>query len=209
MAIRLPDLSGSKCRYVITCGSVQETDNQEFLDWVKIDRTMIAAWEPDGHKHFVRLRTGGDFPTHFHLDVVSTDFFEKSDDFPATTNSLDELLAAAERIVGHDIGVHADAHFVVPLGELPALISMTIPPVVIGKVTVKMTEGALSVEGAPIHSIRWTVKGGKEAIVTLKARRFIRAATESYLFDVLSLLREVFDGLMTGRLHDGQTKKQN
>jgi len=184
MGLRIPNLKRSRCRLLTACGLVL-TEDPNSLRWLKeqqegewwTGRAMVS-----GNSVYVRARfRGSSGKQHFHVDVARADFFKsRGHSPPKCTRRMSEIHGAIAHLFGQKIDVRISGSFDVREASLPPVIRSTLVEVQAGNLSIRMTGGTLSVRGAPIDRIAWSLIGEKNAVVHLEGRSIV-TIDESYL----------------------------
>jgi hypothetical protein len=205
MELRLPNLKGTSCRLLVMCGRI-ETKEKRIIAWLKAHKKMIAKTKIDGEPVSIRLLCSDAQPeNHFHLDIATAEVFEGKK-LPKPTHKMAEIRKELDEVEELEVRTDVEGVFGVPVGDLPSIIQATLFETKVGEVTIKMTGGRLSVEGAPIQTINWSVpKGKKDATVILEGKMACKI-TASYLEDSWSLIRSAFTAFIQGGVPRGKGK---
>jgi hypothetical protein len=204
MAITLPSIARTPCKSLMACASLS-TEDKALLAWMEELPMLSARYKTPAGTCYVRVIMGGVSETHFHVDVVTEDYFEGRP--PKTPNKLSEVMRALERVEGLEAKALWSGKFWLSTAELPPVIRSTLVQSVEGDVSLKMIGGRLMVRGAPIHAIEWGLRENEEgAFIDLDAIRTVTVG-ESYLKDALALLVSSFDVFVTAKDRHASTQK--
>jgi hypothetical protein len=198
MRLTVPSLSGTQCVLLTVCGEIQKDDKSLPKILRGKRRSLSYKIGAKGDLRFVRLILGGG--EHFHVDIATVDYFDEVPKIKGTEKKLRETLAP---LFGFRIELEVTGVFRVPIDELPAVIAATKNFTVDRDgVNIRMTGGVLSIVGAEVNEIRWSINEiDKRASVRMEAIResFI---TETYLKDSFEIVKDSFDAFMqTGVLN--------
>jgi hypothetical protein len=162
MPVEIPDLYSVDVAALTTCGEIT-TKNKRLHKW---------ASDHDAHYYYYRHPTaGGDLAVrvsldsskdkeqiHFHVDILSKDWFVNDQLPPASEDvpPLEDLLAPFR---GQTIEIDVSMDLPVALSQVPSAIAVVANQAAReDKITLRMTGGVVSVDGAPsVDTIRWTV----------------------------------------------------
>ena len=121
---------------------------------------------------------------------------------PKVSHTKREVINLLDALVGSDIEVTCFGSFVVPLDELPEqglIRSLSSLEAKTDGVGLRLTGGSLSVRGAEVSRIRWSIQPeGKTANVLIIGERQL-AITENYLEEALVWIDDQFQRLVLGR----------
>ena len=194
MTIRLPNIPKlPACKWFSACAQVDTTD-EKVIKWLKGHHNYLAQVRIYGRPFFVRVLTGGDPDTHFHLDVMSPGLFDPSESKKITHKQLQEELKV---ISGQKAEAFAEGAFFVPVAGVPPIIGQVLGPTVTSGLRIRMTSGSYSVDGAPIGTISWRLqKGAKDVLVELRTKRMSIILNESYLENFLEPVEAGFSAFI-------------
>jgi hypothetical protein len=146
---------------------------------------MVAKYQSGAKIAYVRVLpiTAG---RHLHVDCALEEFFGKKKT-PKTTCAKGRVLTLLETCAGSTIDATVIAVFVVGMAKLPdqGLIRSLSAETGSANLRVRLTGGTLSVAGAPIRRITWSLrKEGSSVSIQIEGNRVIRVG-ENYLQESL------------------------
>jgi hypothetical protein len=194
MTIVLPELEKAGCLEFTACSQVlDKAVLQRFSD----KASQVAVARCGRLKRFVRLGVskGG----HLHLDVATPAYFAGGQ-LPKPTHSWAQIQGRLSPFQEERIRVRTVGLFSVPLDRLPesGLIKLLSLESKTPAVSIKLTGGTLSVTGAPIQRISWTVgKNAKQIEVRLQTTQN-GTVSEMFLTDLFKLLNDSLHALVLG-----------
>ena len=204
MPIAFPDLRASRCVNFASCGWI-ETKDSAILRVLKRQPKpwMVARYRSPSGIVYVRAGFGGEDGTHCHLDFASPDFFPDKKG-PKQTHKVADIQAVLERLVGQQIKCGLEGDFLITREELPPLIQASASETHEDSVSIRMTAGRFSIQGAPIRSITWAIRReGDSAILTFEATK-PGVVNESYLVDAFQVITSGFTAFMGGGIPRGE-----
>jgi hypothetical protein len=200
MSIILPDFKDRKCLDASVCGfmSIAEYPQKDKLPTV--EKSLVAEYEKSGRKVFMRLVLpfpgDDDNEMHVHVDLSAGERWKKKP--PKVNSTTDDILAKLAPLIGKKMNVTLRGRFRVALAELPSFIRVMLGESNVNNVKVRMSEGTLTVRGAPIHEIGWVILDEDAgANISLVARTEMNLE-ESYLVKELDLLESAFKAFIVG-----------
>jgi hypothetical protein len=189
MTLRLPPFKETACRFLMTCGELL-TEDRTLLEWLE-DKEGVVRYRTHQGPGYLRVFFGGKSKRHCHIDIATREFFGDGK-VPKITARMSDVQGILQRLIGQEIEADFDGLFWIPTANLPPIISSTLAESTQNNVVIKMVGGRLSVRGAPIHTIDWSIRERtEEARIGLEARKRT-TITESYLEDAFSLLELAF-----------------
>jgi hypothetical protein len=198
MPVVLPDISETNCVLFRACGMLR-TSNTPILNWIKKQPDwMVARRRGRNGMLIVRAGFGGKSGKHCHVEIGDSRFFEKK---PAkATHRVDEIRSILEHLKGEEISVDLEADYPQKIEELPPIIrDMTVKSVV-NEVSIQLTGGSFTLEGAPIRSIGWGIKPGDDLALLMLETTKLTTISDSYLADALGSMNAAKDAFIGGRL---------
>lgn len=196
MVLRVPSFKHKSLQLLSLCGYA----TAEKLPIPKVrpgkSRFLSARATRDGQAVFVRAgHSRFRSQHHLHVDVAQEKWFDEP---PKTDAKIGDVLRIVEEVIGRELNVHLEGLFRVPTSGLPAIIRTTMVETRSDGIEIQMTGGKLSVTGAPVETISWSLDPHKNgARVTLEARTKV-TVSESYLEDGVELIEGAFRALILG-----------
>jgi hypothetical protein len=191
------------------CGEITGTKEPRVAVLLK-KNALIAAYKAAGEKVFVRLLGGRTSANHLHIDVAKAGIFRGKE--PKVTNRRSDLDKLLSKVIGNTIDVGVEGEFLMPLGVLPVegvIRSLSVEKKS-GSVVLRMTAGTLSVEGAPVESIKWAIRdGGKNVQISLLAERKSVVIDDNYLVDLLKWIESILGVFVLGKESHAPDKESN
>jgi len=156
-------------------------------------RVKTARYRPAPGTAYVRAHTMGTRADHLHVDCALREVFQTSQ-MPKATHKKAEVLRFIERFSGCAAEVGITGVFVFARSALPE--GGLVRPLLLAAegegVGVRLTEGTLSFDGAPVSRIKWFWDAGRDDLVVhLRAARD-ETLTPSYLVDSLAWVDRLF-----------------
>jgi hypothetical protein len=147
---------------------------------------------------FVAVFTGGDWQAkHFHIDVRSKEYFDNPPSGPPP-HKMTDLRKAFGKVSGNDADLSITASFEIDPKQFPDIIRQTRIEAESGSVRMKVTGATVSVTGAPIHEVRWTMKDdAAKARIKMYAKRTAQL-DDMYLVDSFVMMRDAFRAILLG-----------
>jgi len=188
MTISVPDLCDGDVRLLSTCGVIRTkdkalhkvaADHSETWHTYHVSKpsgTILVRVSLDSEKDYI----------HFHIEIATKDWFPKGK-VPKPSKEakpLNELLAPFQ---GQSVEVEFAAEFQVSVDRLPAFVHAVQGfSITQDGVSVKMTGGLLSVEGAPISRIQWfTKEESKQHLAVVMMGSAVLLFANTYFIDCL------------------------
>ncbi|MGQ0637430.1 MAG: hypothetical protein ACT4QC_22720 [Planctomycetaceae bacterium] len=206
MPIKLPAIQRSACTFFTACGEI-ETSDRRIVEFVKRQK---PGWRYFQFRSVsVRLGVGQDSTDkklHCHVDVVDSKWH--SGDKPGRNSRPSELHEIFHRLRGAEIQLDLRAWFDTPTIALPPIIqNMRGSEVTQGGVSVKVTGGRLSITGAPVKSIQWSMDEAGDNVTLLIESGLHARVTDSYLVDAFESMKLAFDAFVVkGRANANRPK---
>jgi hypothetical protein len=159
---------------------------------------MIASVKQGTKKLFVRvaLHEGA----HLHVDVAKSSFFETGS-LPKPTHSWGTMQKVWERFLNQKIKLRGVGVYSLPFTNLPEsglIRSMSIESRS-GDMGIKLTAGTISLSGAPVQRLKWSLIKSKanKVEVELESRKE-RVLSELYLLETLETIDNAFGLFVMG-----------
>jgi hypothetical protein len=157
MAITLPDLSGTTCLYLQTCGFLLKHRGKKVRKASPEYTTLIARYRSaTGLLTYIRLVLSGDPIAHVHVDIARKEYFLGS--VPPSTHKRKDILQTLALYRGEKLDLFVNASFVVLASALPAegLILTGAPKLKFkDDEEIALTGARLSLKNATIDYIDW------------------------------------------------------
>lgn len=196
MTFVLPEIEKVNCQSFTACGRVGTTD-KTLSKLFPGKQPLVALTKQGRSQRFVRLcfEEGG----YLHLDVATRAFFPVRWK-PKPTRTWPQIQVPLGRFIGQKVQVRAEAVFGLPFDRLPesSLIRAMSVESKTPKVSMKLTSGTLSVGGAAIQRITWSLENeGNEIEVRLRSTLKVKV-NAMYLVDLFKVLNDSFQVLVLG-----------
>jgi hypothetical protein len=193
MGIELPRLEKTACKLLTACGRIQNPAGQ-LLKVMKRHHKLVARYRAGGVGAYVRVMLCGKSGDHLHIDCALEEFFRQGESMkpPKATHPKSKVLRLLQEAVGSRIDVLVSGVFLLDLENLPqrGFIRSLMATQGSTGLTMKLTGGNLSITGAPITNIRWSLKQDQShVLVDLKGRRSVQVEG-CYLQESLNWLNE-------------------
>ena len=198
MPIKLPPFTDTQCVSLTVCGEVRSEDPRILVS-LKEQRTLIASYDAAGKKAHVRVHTGGVKGRHLHIDCVLSSYFAQSKQ-PAESNTLEDVLKFLSQFEGSEIDVGIAGSFELDLEALPerGIIRSLSREERTGDIAIRLTGGRLSVTGAPIDTLRWTLTDDERRILVCVHGNHSEHLDDGYLLRGLQWAEKHFELFVRG-----------
>ncbi|MBI3852394.1 MAG: hypothetical protein HY298_19230 [Verrucomicrobia bacterium] len=208
MPLKLPSFRKSRCQMLTACGEIVDAADFSIERLVK-KKTLSASYKAADERASIRIFSGGKKGNHLHIDIATPAFFGGK--VPKATHKRSDIDAILNQVIGMKVNVGVRGMFVAPVESLPAdgvIRSLSVQKTS-GKVGLKMTGGTVSVEGAPIRKMEWSlIQNGKRVRVAVWADKS-QLIHEDYLVDLLKWIESTFDTFVLGKESHAYDKEQN
>ncbi|MBI4659487.1 MAG: hypothetical protein HY735_11660 [Verrucomicrobia bacterium] len=188
MTFALPEIEKAGCQSFTACGRVVTRD-KSLRKFFSQKQPLIAAVKHGRFRRFVRLcfNEGG----HLHFDIATPAFF-RGPWKPKLTRTWTQIQVSLSPFVGQKIDLRGVGVFLLPLDRLPesSLLRTLSVESKTPRASMKLTGGTLSVTGAPIQRITWSLESeGKRVEVRLRSTVEV-TVSGTYLVELFELLKE-------------------
>ncbi len=190
MPIVLPKFTNVYCQQLTACSRVL-TKDKALLQLFEKEPVMIAAITQAKQKLFVRVALNEG--AHFHVDIATPSFFGAKN-VPKPTHSWETIQKLWIRFLNQKIKLRGVGYYSVPVADIPepGLIKSVSIESKSGDVGLKLTAGTITLTGAPIQRLRWSLKNeGKKVAIELETRKE-QTLSEVYLLDTLKIVDDAF-----------------
>lgn len=193
----LPEIEKVGCQSFTACGRVVTRD-KSLSKSLSRKLPLTASVKQGRLQRFIRLcfDEGG----HLHLDVATPAYFGR-ERTPKPTHTWLQLQGSLSRFIGQKIQVRAVGVFLLPFERLPQsslLRAMSFVESKTTTVSMKLTSGGLSVTGAPIQKISWSLENDRKDIeIRLRSTQAV-SVNQMYLADLFGVLQEFFQVFVLG-----------
>jgi hypothetical protein len=190
MPIVLPTFTNVYCQQLTACSRVL-TKDKTLLQLFEKEPTMITVATQAKKKLFIRV--GLDEGAHFHVDIATRSYFGARN-VPKPTHNWETVQKFWIRFLNQKIKLRGVGYYRVPIADIPepGLIKSVSIESKSGDVGLKLTAGTITLSGAPIQQLRWSLKNeGKKVVVELETRRE-QVLSEVYLLDALKTVDDAF-----------------
>jgi hypothetical protein len=156
MAITLPNLEKAACVNLTICGQIQE-GAAVCKQVLSKTQSMVAKMQTGARTAYLRVIPYG-MGGHLHVDFALSEFFARRK-MPTVTNTKSEVLDLIEKCAGATVKAVVTGSFRMRLTELPekgVIRSLSTESGSAG-MRLRLTAGTLSLSGAPIRQIRWSL----------------------------------------------------
>ncbi len=144
---------------------------------------------------YLRISSGGKSGKHLHIDFALDSFFPKGEK-PKATHKKAEITALLNEAIGATVDVGVIGYFKLPIEELPerGLVRSLYTEQKTGGIAIKLVGGQLTITGAPVRYISWSViKDGKKIGLRIEAeKKGIVEIDEMYLQSQLDWINNQF-----------------
>jgi hypothetical protein len=188
MPIVLPKFTNAYCQQLTACSHVL-TEDKALLRVFNDEPVMVATVGQGKSKLFVRVALNEG--EHLHVDVAKPSYFGAKN-VPKPTHRWEAVQKLWARFLNQKIKLRGVGFYRLPFSELPesGLIKSVAVESKSGDVGMKLTAGTVTLTGAPIQRLKWSLKNvAKTVVVELETRRE-QMLSELYLLDV----QKVVDG---------------
>jgi hypothetical protein len=199
MPIVLPRLGKTLCSALTVCGYIRELKHPMVSVLPEKD-AWVAAYQGENEKVFIRILPGGNKHTHLHVDCFSKKFFDEKR-IPKTNITKNKLLSVLEKAIGLTLDAEIYGGFIVPLTDLPesGLIRSLFTEHKTADMSVQLTSGECKIEGTPVRSMSWTIKGDRKNVhIGIEASREEKV-DEQYLVRTLEWIEKQFALFILGK----------
>ena len=204
-AVNLPLFVNTRCKSLTLCGLVRSKDKRA-VELLGKSQKMIASYRVEAGRAYATLITRERPGLRLHLDFATQDVFPRSR-APKPTHTKNDILRFLDAVVGSEAEVDVFGRFLVSVDELPEqglIRSLSALEVKRDGVGMRLTGGTLSISGAPVGRIRWSIlSGGKEATVEVQAEKSV-IIKEGYLEEVLVWVEDQFEHFILERSADAK-----
>jgi hypothetical protein len=205
MEMVVPDLKSSGFEYLVACGRIRTPDT-EICKWVKRHSERYYYYQFKVQSGLVYCRVDMDLIKdylHLHIEAGTREAFKKTPTLRKSEIAIDHLLRP---FLNWKITALVTGQFNVPVDRLPPIIHVT-RNLAVEKagVAMKMTGGTLSVDGAPISSIEWSMPddGDADAHVFMQGRTALKMST-AYLEDCRQFVSSYSDTFLERKTNNGK-----
>jgi len=205
--MEIPNLTGSRCRFLRACGRLRTDDAQiiEQIAELSNRKHIVASYGDESPKWTIVFFCGGSGEgcnKHVHIDLIAPGHFSK---IPPVTNSLTETQAVLERFANQPIDVRANAIFIVPLVELPerGIIRGSRIEVEQDDLAIKQSGGKFTITRGPVEEIEWKTSREPNHVQVEMEVNATGVFDNEFLITLFRLLNSAFDVLILGREANG------
>jgi hypothetical protein len=201
MPIELPRFEGEYGLMLTVCGKLKTIDPEVQSETPR--KVPVASYESPAGKVFIRVSLTGKKEKHLHVDCAVEKLFSSKTPKPKVTHEKDDILKIIESVSGKEIDCHIEAHFDIPILDLPesGLIRSLCVEQRSADLSMQLTGGVLSLTGAPVRRIRWNMlkKHEKSTVhVCIDGERSM-LISERYLSESWEWINEQFSIFVLGR----------
>jgi hypothetical protein len=196
MAIALPDLHADKVDGLMICGSIKAKD-KSLRKWAASHERdwYICYFGKKSNRLFCRV-TFDKYKDriHFHTDLATKDWFS-SGKVPEETEDGPEFEKLVAPTFNLEMTADVSLDFRAKRGAWPSIMALTQKlSVERDGLTIKMTGGTLSVEGAPVNAIFWAIdpKDDTQARVSMRGAITL-TMSENYIQDFYQSMKAYSD----------------
>jgi hypothetical protein len=193
MPVDIPDLYAAHADLLTTCGTIA-TKSKKLHKWASDHDQEYYYYHHGTANGDLAVRVSLDSnknkgTIHFHIDIYGKSCFpagqlpEPSQNAP----TFEDLLAP---FLGHTVDVTVFIDFFLALSRAPSFISVIAKQAVSkDNVSIRMTGGVLSLEGAPVETIRWSVdrKDEKRVLISLIGHTLLKYS-DAYFKECFQLI---------------------
>jgi len=156
---------------------------------------MIGKFHVGSRTVYLRILAGGQSGKHLHIDFALDSFFPKGEK-PKATHKKAEIMALLNEAIGATVYLGVIGCFELPIEELPerGLVRSLYTEHKAGGIAIKLVEGKLTITGAPVRYISWSVaEDGKKIDFEIEAnKKGIVKIDEMYLQSLLDWINSQF-----------------
>jgi len=199
MEIKFPSFDNSHFFWITVCGEVPSAD-KALLRWIKGEKDKTARIKTSRGTGFTRFMLGGRSGNHVHFDVLSPEVASKKLK-EESKSTLGDIQNSMRRLWGKEIEANLKGGFQANLRELPesGIIRSLLFKTKMGNVAIKLGGATLSIEGAPVQEISWSVGPKGNIQIRLEAESITTTLSENYLTDSADTLQRAFDIFVLGK----------
>lgn len=193
MAIELPKFENTYGLFLSACGKLKDAETgakEKDEGPAKVARYLGAEGGA-----IIRAWVTGKKGTYLHVDCALKRYFQKGR-VPKVTGKKEEVLKIIESVRGKEIELNINAGFDVPVKDIPenGMIRSLSEEQKSIDMCLKLTGAELSISGAPINRIHWSIqdKGGK-AVARIHIRGEMATIVEgTYLLECWEWINKLF-----------------
>lgn len=192
VSIKLPLFENTCCQMMAACARV-ETHDSALLELLGRKEVRCALYRPQVGTAYVRVHTMGATGRHLHVDCALRQIFPEGQTAKATHKKA-EVIDFIEAFAGLSVDLGVTGVFVLRLDDLPdgGLIRPLLLEREADDVTIRLTQGALSLDGTPVKSIGWLWDPeGKDIAIDIAAQRSATIDSD-YLLEAFDLIERLF-----------------
>jgi hypothetical protein len=197
--MQLPRFEDPYCKAITACGQIRAGD-KSLLELLGKKTPMIASYTVPSGTAYLQVLRGEKHKQRLHIDCALAREFAKGP-IPKVTHEMANLQHLLNRAVGSEIDVRIIGTFVLPLSKLPepGMIRSLLGGMKTGNVEMRLTAGTLSISGAPISEIRWSIMD-RGTSVRIEVRAGVSKRIEdSYLPSLVDWVNQQFLRFVLGR----------
>lgn len=208
MPVGLPAFDDSYGLILTACGRIVNPADGGIRAGIP---TRVARYQTPRGRALVRTSLTGKEKPHLHVDCALEQFFSK-DRRPKVTHKKAEAVETMLAVEGCQIATAVEAGFRVPMDVLPesGVIRTLAAEQRSVDVSFRLSGGELSIRGAALKAVRWTVRGGESgevAHIWMKGSASF-VVSDRYLCDCWDWIWRHFSVFVLGRRSDGAGEVQ-
>jgi hypothetical protein len=179
MPFKIPKLVDSHCLFLAICARIKECKGG-LKEQLAKEREWTAARGERKAKTLFHLATGMPNKDHLHLDFALPRYFGRNR-APKVNRQLSDVTEAMALFSGCTADASVKATFQVSLDQLPesGLLRTVMRREGIGTISFRLTQGTLSITGAPTSTLSWRVLPDDKSVrTTIEASRLEKVDDE-------------------------------
>ena len=148
---------------------------------------MIASVTREKSKLYVRVAL--DEGAHFHVDIARPSYFGTGN-IPKPTHSWESVQKFWAKFLNQKIKLRGVGFYNLPYDALPeaGLIKSVAVESKSGEIGMRLTAGTISLSGAPIQRLKWSLKNAEKTVAVELETRKEQVLSELYLLDAQKIV---------------------